>query len=463
MWGKKNKKRKKQNMKKLMFASALVAGASAFGGLCTPEDPTLGCSVYNVKFTFKTLAAKKACDEGAKWLVTDAAGISPVWYRSSEADDIAKEVAKNANRSVVEADDYLNQATPATFCNRTRTVTAASKRVVYWMDNATRKFDGVLWQCTSACFEGGIEDCENTNDGRINYAIWEKKTSLPISYPILAFKYYTDKDQDNAYSADDPIVGTEYVTLDASQDMWLGRYGKSAQKVAAYWEPSLLHAQTIDAAGFGTFDVKNLRIKSVSGNAVGMLAPIDEEMRNTCGDKGDKFFCAIGFMCTKWIDWCCDGCYAGVELVPASGTWSIKYNASATKKANADKATLRDFVPEYMFYGTASMWADYRNLDPFIHRDGYYYVDNDNHNFGYNTGSSVAEDNDEVIHRLALTASKVIDIVGDWTPVKTEGKVTSYKSVDGKNEVTVGDDKVLAKEGIEALLPSCEDEEEEGM
>ena len=439
MWGKKNKKRKKQNMKKLMFASALVAGASAFGGLCTPEAAAqTGCSLYNVKFTFKTLAAKKACAEGAKWLVTDgAAGLGSVWYRSSEADAMAEAVKAGAN---VVASDYLT--TPATFCNGRRTVTAASKRVVYWMDNATRKFDGVLWQCTAACFEGAIEDCESTNDGRIDYAIWEKKTSLPISYPILAFKYYTDKDADGAYSADDPIVGTEYVTLDASQDMWLGRYGKSAQKVAAYWMPELLHNQWIDAAGFGTFDVKNLRIKSVSGNAVAMLAPIDEVLTtNTCGDKnGEKFFCAIGFMCTKWADWCCDGCYAGVELVPASGTWSIKYNASATKKANADKATLRTFVPDYMFYGTASIWARYRALDPFIHTDGFHYVDNDNGNFGYKDQGTVADaDRDAIINGLVNQANQVIDIVGDWTPVVGEdGKVTSYKSAWG-SEVAVED------------------------
>ena len=281
------------------------------------------------------------------------------------------------------------------------------------MDNATRKFEGIAWQCRSACFEGLFADCDFTNNGRLNYVLWEKRNSLAISYPVFQVKY-------------GPTIGgvfdgtpqQEYFSLDAQREMLIGRYGQKAQKVTAYWElDNLLHGQSIDAAGFGTYDVKNLRTKSISGNAVGMIMPIQDGATDACGNTS-RIFCALGFMCVEWIDWCCDGCYAGVDLVPASGTWSLKYNASATNRANADRARLTAFVPAYMFYSNDA-WKAARAADPFLHTDGYYWWDDTNGTLFYKEyseiedGDAVYVTRDDILSFIAEGASNVIDIAFD--------------------------------------------------
>jgi len=426
-------KKKENKMKKLMIAAtAAMAGVTAFGGLCDPEaaGPD-SCSVYNIKFTFKTLAAKKRCELGARWLVSDfAPGTEGVWgakwYRSPAADTAAA-ADPAGDGTAVTAADYI--ATGLTVCDNGNgaLIANAVNRWVYWMDNATRKFEGIAWQCKSACFEGWFFDCDFTNNGRLNYVLWEKKNSLAISYPVFQVKY----------GADDGVKFTEtpktlYFSFDAQNEMLIGRYGNKAQKVTAYWWlQNLLHGQSITAAGFGTYDVKNLRTKSISGNAVGMIMPIQDGASDPCGNKG-RIFCALGFMCVEWMDWCCDGCYAGVDLVPASGTWSLKYNASATKKANADKATLASFVPNYMFYAD-SAWAAAKAADPWLHTDNYYWWGSTSLGLLYRENAAVAALNDDlVLDRLAAGASRVIDIV--FEGVKTVKKVTVTD--DDGNETT---------------------------
>ena len=349
----------------MITAAAAALSATSFAKLCDIEAVADSCSVYNVKFTFKTLVAKNKCNQGAKWLVTNGGIGQAVWYRTTQAeDDAAKALAKALGFDDVRPAMYL----------LTSGYLRAGFRDIYWMDNATRKFEGILWQCSSDCFEGRAPvDVNPLNNGRINYAIWEKKSDTAISLPVLQAKIGIPNGAGNGFVNGE--FRSIYFSRNASRDFnFLGRYGKSAQKVAAYWQPAIRFGW-IDAAGFGSFDAKNLRIKSISGNAVGCISPLNVAGEDLCGNR-DLFFCAVGFMCAEWRDWCCDGCYAGVELVPASGTWSVKYNASATKKANNDKATLQDFVPEYMFYATATEWEFVRTLDPFLHRDGCYWICN---------------------------------------------------------------------------------------
>ena len=430
-------------MKKLMIAAgAVIAAGSTFAGLCSVDAVEGSCSVYNAKFTFKTLQAKKACAEGAKWLVTDAApgaGGWTVWYKDTAADAGAQAIAAAAPHALSEA-DYL--ATPEVICgDATRPVQRASSRQVYWMDNGTRKFEGVLWQCAAACFEGAVQDCDLNNNGRLNYAIWEKKSSLSLTFPIIQIKYGED-DGAKFTGAVDHI----YAADDAQRTMWIGRYGKSAQKVAAYWQPTLRHAQIINAAGFGTYDVKNLRTKSVSGNAVGMIAPLNDIVVDACGHRGN-FFCAIGFMCIEWADWCCDGCYAGVELVPASGTWSVKYNASATKKANADKATLTAFVPAYAFYSHSS-WEAVRALDPWLHTDNTYWYGNTTGALIYKDGGAAGAGQDEIINAIVDYNIQLVSIYEDGA-YDAATKTYKYNGVD----FTVGDNGAFSGDDLKPLFP----------
>ena len=180
-------KTRKNKMKKLMIAAtAAVAGATAFGGLCDPEaaGPD-SCSVYNIKFTFKTLAAKTACAQGAKWLVSDvapgAAGVwGAAWYRSAAADAVAATDPGADGAAITVADYVAAGGAGTTVCDNGTggAILNAANRQVFWMDNATRKFEGIAWQCKSACFEGLFADCDPNNNGRLNYVLWEKKNSL---------------------------------------------------------------------------------------------------------------------------------------------------------------------------------------------------------------------------------------------------------------------------------------------
>ena len=351
-------------MKKLM----LVAAAAAMTGvaqakLCDVEAVGESCSVYNVKFTFKTLMAKKACAEGSKWLIRRLNNLNGIWYRTTTAEDNAAKAIAGAGNAV-EPIDYL-----------LGTGRVAFNRPVYWMDNATRKFEGILWQCEAACFEGAAPwNDVNVNFARINFAMWEKKSQVALTLPIAQFKIGKPVDGGNGFVNGE--FRHEYATFDEEFNFtFLGRYGKSAQKVGAFWQPFIIGGQFIGAAGFGSYDAKNTRIKSVSGNAVGMIHPLNELGEDACGRRA-PFFCAIGFMCAQWRDWCCDGCYAGLQLVPASGTWSLKYNASATKSANNGKTVLADLVPAYMLYSDAR-WAAQRDLDPILHSDNCYWLANE--------------------------------------------------------------------------------------
>lgn len=440
-------------MKKLMIAAAAaMAGATSFGGLCDPEAVSDSCSVYNIKFTFKTLAARTACAQGAKWLVSDwAPGIEGVWgakwYRNAAADAAAATDPGADGVANITVADY--RATGLDVCNWNPVINVianAARRQVFWMDNATRKFEGLAWQCRSACFEGlAFRDCDLTNNGRLNYVLWERRNSLAISFPVFQVKYGAD---DGANFTGD--VNTEYFSLDAQWDMLIGRYGNKAQKVTAYWQLwNLLHGQSIDAAGFGTYDVKNLRTKSVSGNAVGMIMPIQDGVTDECGNR-NRIFCALGFMCVEWMDWCCDGCYAGVDLVPASGTWSLKYNASATKKANNDKATLTSFVPAYMFYRHAA-WATARAADPWLHADNCYWYGETSESLFYREGAANANSTrDSILDLIAIGAMNVINIVFDgvYTPATED---TAAKYIYGRNNES-GEPEVYEMEN--GVLPA---------
>jgi hypothetical protein len=318
-FNKPDSKTRKKQMKKLMITAAAAAvGLTSFGELCVEDTATDSCAVYNVKFTFKTLAAKKDSGCGLTWLIDD--DLNSVWLPYDVADaEITDETVKAGGRH--------DQTVRPRF--------RAAKRRLFWADNATRTFDGILWQCRATCFEGVNFrlNARRRANGRLNWALWEKKSKESIALPVL--RYYTKKDR-SQYG---------WWTPDAQWDFdFLGRYGQKAQKVAMYWTPWIMRG-TIDAAGFGTFDNKNQRMTSVSGNAVGMLAPLTTDGK-VCG-RDNEFFVQVGFMCVDWENWCCPDCYAGVERVPASGTWSIKYNASLS----TGKKSLAKILPDYAVFG----------------------------------------------------------------------------------------------------------------
>ena len=278
-------------MKKLMIAAAaaaIIGGAYAKddkNDLCNEGIALDGCAVYTVKFKFKTLAGKDArCT---------AAQLGACGY-DNDADGNADPIA--------------------------------------YLDNATRTFDGILWQCQSACFEG-----VTPNEGigaPINYVLWEKKAERVVSDPAI----FTDnQDGTGTWTATDAAEEGNFAIL--------GRYGKTANKVAAYWTPSMnavLGTESINAAGFGTFDTKNLRIKKISGNAVAQLEPLLLTRQETCTELG--YVSVMAYLCHDFRGWCCCDCIAAT-IVPASGTWSLSYNSSLSK----GKKPLSQILPEYAY------------------------------------------------------------------------------------------------------------------
>jgi hypothetical protein len=286
-------------MKKLMIAATLLASTVAMADLC---DEVLGpagngCALYDVQFKFKTLAGKDArCTAAQLQAVSKQAWAQP----------------------------YL-VGTPATLPG------------IAYLDNATRTFNGILWQCAAACFDGAEPaNAGNANAGAINYVLWEKKTERAVSPKVV----YT------APANGQPANWAGGTPADNEQRQFniLGRYGKNATKVAAFWTPTMnpaFQGEEIYAAGFGTWNTKLAVIKSVSGNAVAKLIPVVVTSGgDTCND-GSAMPSVLAYMCNDFKGWCCGNC-AAVAKAPASGTWSLKYNASKSKNGQLSK-----IIPEY--------------------------------------------------------------------------------------------------------------------
>ena len=383
-------------MKKLMIAAAAAAvGLSSFAELCEEDAAGDACAVYNIKFTFKTLAAKKLSCADLTWLIDD--DFDGVWTRT----DLANVTISDATTAAGGAHDQ-------TVFPHVR----AFKRNLWWADNATRTFDGILWQCRAACFEGTSFWAPawrgGWRPGRINYALWETRSKTAISFPVL--RYYTKLDR-SKYSW--------WTRNAADQFEFLGRYGQNAQKVAAYWTPSVMRG-FIEAAGFGTFDTKNRRMTAVSGNAVGMIAPLNTGAKDACG-RESRFFVQVAFMCEDFIQWCCDGCYAGVETVPASGTWSLRYNASLSRGTKS----LAKILPDYVVFGPAVFGsAGFNRIRTFLNNNLYNVTVDTNGIFfapRYLTAYLVDEEGEEIadigideeelyLNQLAIRAEKAMSL-----------------------------------------------------
>lgn len=277
-------------MKKLMIAAALLASTVAVADdLC---DEILGgkdgCTLYKVQFKFKTLQGKDAkCTEAQLKKCEDDYGIQD-----------------------------------------------ATKGMAY-LDNGNRSFDGILWQCKAACFEGVKPNEGYANAGDINYVLWEKKTETAISPKA---EYTRPQQQGDAAE----WKGGGNAATEQNQFEILGRYGNKAQKVTAYWKPSMnpdLADTEIVAAGFGTFDTKQMVIKSISGNAVGKLIPITVTAGGDVCTDGTDMITVLAYMCHNFKGWCCCEC-VNTSIVPASGTWALKYTSSKNAK-------LSKLIPEY--------------------------------------------------------------------------------------------------------------------
>jgi len=272
-------------MKKLMIAAAVAAmTVGAFAGACSdPEEELANCYAWDVKMSLKSLQTKKTkCNIAAE----------------SECDD------------------------PTT-------------DTVYYMDNVTRKLKGYLWVCDYEC---GAD---------YNVILWDTKYKVSV------------------------IAGApgEYQTIPAGDEVYV--YGKKMNKVAGNiqfagdaWDPiqgGSVPGIDVFAAGVnGKFVQGNTDtdcyIKSLSGNVAGSISWVHKEGAYEVVQKGglceDEIIVPCNEIEAKLIpiceacDYCdtwCDSQDNAPELVPATGTWSMKYNKKVSKGGTAITA----LVPSY--------------------------------------------------------------------------------------------------------------------
>ena len=286
-------------MKKLMIAAAaaaMIGGANA--ELCYDDVTTTqsGCALYNVKFTLKSLDTKLLINKGSK--------ASSTCYDDS---------------------------TPTTCCT--------------YFDNATYTFDGIIWDCAATC--------GTLSEGNAKFVLWSTKKKMAVSTKLS-----------KSLTADGKRY--EFAGATATFD-FINRYSKAGTKVQAFWtldqadEGLINDLGTIYAAGFGTFDAKKSIVKSISGNAVAAFeVPTipsykdDKDGWTSLTTIFSKQKCAnpnpdVLDLCATLTNWCAvmekDGVTsaADVDKVAASGTWSVKYNASLS----AGKKSLAKIVPDY--------------------------------------------------------------------------------------------------------------------
>ena len=178
--------------------------------------------------------------------------------------------------------------------------------IVYYLADASRTLNGYLWFC--------YDDCWDVDDTPY-IALWEKKTKTAI-IPL----YYA-------------IEGTKKVAYPVETMFeFLGRYNKKADKVAAMWAfdsaYGVFYAAGVKGSVMKDKEMGTVTLKSISGNAVGYLAMQTIEVAKKCADP-EEFTAKIAGLCDCWEDWCDDGDDA--DIVPFSGTWSLKYNKKLSK------------------------------------------------------------------------------------------------------------------------------------
>ena len=274
------KKDKTKTMKKLMIGAAVAAMAmGASAGVCDEGSTTSPCKAWDLKMTLKSLGPKKITCKGT-----------------------------------------------------------CSDGEVYYMDNATRKLKGYLWVCDYEC---GAD---------YNVVLWDTKYKLSVIWA-------PEKGSNSAYQS-----------IPAGDEMYV--YGKKMNKVAGNIEftgdmynpvtRELAAGINVQAAGVnGKFVQGNsdtdCYIKSLSGNVAGSIAWVDKNeapktTRGLCEDVVEDPPCEelevklipICEACAYCDTWC-DSDSNAPELVPATGTWSMKYN----KKVSKGGTPIQDLVPSY--------------------------------------------------------------------------------------------------------------------
>lgn len=267
-------------MKKLMIGAAVAALATgAFADACS--ETAEACRAWDVKMSLKSLGPKKT-------------------------------------KCTIKASSACEDDT---------------KQQVYYMDNVTRKLKGYLWICEYKC-----ED-----DLTFNVVLWDTKNKLAVI-------------------ACPPAGSTDYQQVSASE---LFVYGKKATKVAGNIafegnDAASEEAIAVNAAGVtgkmkrGKAD-DDCYISSLSGYAAGSIAYVKPGNKvvataaTLCGEPEvevcEEYVAKLLPFCAAccFDGWCDEDVEDAPDMVPAAGTWSMKYN----KKVSKGNKAMWSLVPSY--------------------------------------------------------------------------------------------------------------------
>ena len=282
-------KKVKEEMKKLMIAAAAAAMiGGAYADVCDDEGDVApsGCMVYDLKISAKTLVPKKGkCKSGA----------------------------------VSDCKDGCN--------------------VVYYLDNGNRTFKGYIWFCDTMCWD--------SNETDSNLVLWDAKTKAPV-VPVNYGKITKNGKEITKYyytSINDGFYGWTF----------LGRYGKKSSKIAASWwvatTPISINAAGLNGSGFKDKEACTLSLKSISGAFAGSVTPeLKISKTGITGSNGRRVCIDVmtNGMYAELCDCVQDLCdlYQTATTVPATGTWSLKYN----KKLSTGSTPMYKIVPKYALW-----------------------------------------------------------------------------------------------------------------
>lgn len=190
---------------------------------------------------------------------------------------------------------------------------------VYYLDNASRSIVGYAWVCEETCIDDSTD---------MNLVLWDKKTKTPVVTLPYAIEGNRAVQYPNTFTFD-----------------FIGRYGKKATKVAAKWaiDEEFISGTCAGLNGSCSYDKEwgDAMLKSVSGNFAGEAVPASVVTKKLCQDPEEVYGLYAG-ICDCWESWC-DGGEEASGMLPAYGTWSIKYSKSASK---SNKSMLQ-LVPAY--------------------------------------------------------------------------------------------------------------------
>lgn len=210
------------------------------------------------------------------------------------------------------------------------------RTTVYYLDNVTRTIRGYAWFCEYACPQ------------EYHLVLWDPKHPADLIAPL-------SNDGQPLHS----------LSFDKS-DMFV--YGKKAKHVAICGTVETDTAELVIAGVKGSLMKKpncsecEVLIKSVSGNAAGLLAlPVKSYAITKYKKTESGSLCVppeiqaettdIQVVTAQLCEMCSfeDWCESGEELVdamvPACGTWSMKYN----KRVSKGNTPIAYLVPDYAF------------------------------------------------------------------------------------------------------------------